>query len=780
MEEEEIVGFLTISATRITGYQKNSTKEYMTVTFSMTVSSLWCNSGIINLLTEYNVVKNKEAFQNAMLPGLIAISVSLFIIGGVGTFQSQGPLSLMAFALSLANFHLVGLFENRNLGASATACNFMIVSAISLYLVAIRFFPLPAQKNAPVVNKSITLKKKLNKNCPVNNPLIVTGIIANITSSVVYFGRLVGITNILFVGHVPWLWTSGLYQLIVFFASLWAQDVLYASFFSFTAILNFSEGYCLLIEHQPSNEFILPFPFMIVFAFLFLVLACIMCLRNLFDGLYTLLFAISCAVLSYNASGIPNNAVHTVIFAASILNTCEKLYISNTDMKISYGQWITEKIFFRFRFIKLRQRNGNHFAHLSCFKNHKADITGHAFNTLAAFCIITEKDASFILLIATGCMVHISGLLSASNGKTLESFAFIFHGIMWVVWGLIKCKVFGSDIRNFNMAMPVISFLMVNSLVTISVLVLNKAWLFISLTLEILLIALLLNTLNILSVKYIIAFSVLFGVVCFYCFLTALFNAIVEKPQLPWGEPFIKRNTLQHTNPKEYPQPANKVTSIMKIAEIMNEGGLCVIPTEATNVIAASCYFSDSVKQISQINLKNIDNEISLCISDLVQMQAVKYLFNGMIWYLIEALSPNPIGLILPKQGCWLDCLGLQNDLSYLGTSHTVTLYVSDCQVTNQVIDMVGPLAIRVLGKECQELCDQRCAMLLTQVDGILLDAPFKEDSGITVVDCTQIDKGLIDVKIVGSVSKIQVMDIFNAITAGQANGMDTENSVYL
>ncbi|CAH2315572.1 uncharacterized LOC100489887 L homeolog [Pelobates cultripes] len=779
MEEEEIVGFLTISMTRITGYQKNSTKESMIVTFCMTVSSLWCNSGIINLLTEYKVVKNTEAFQNAMLPGLIAISIAFFIIGGVGTFQNQGPLSLMAFALSLANFHLTGFFENRKLGASATACNFMIVSAISLYLVAIRFFPLPAQKNAPLVKKSITFKR-LNKNRQVNNPLIVTGIIANIISSGVYFGRLVGITNILFVGHVPWLWTSGLYQLIVFFTSFWAQDVLYASFFSFTAILNFSEGYCLLIGPQPSNESILPFPFMIVFAFIFLVLACMMFLRNVFDGIYTLLFAICCAMVSYNVSGITHNAVHTVIFAASILNTCEKLYISNTDVKISYGQWVTEKIFFRFRFIKLRQRNGNHFAHLSCFKNHKADITGHAFNTLAAFCIITENHAGIILLIVTGCMVHISGLLSVSNGKTLESFAFIFHGIMWVVWALIRYKAFGSDIRNFNMAMPVICFLMVNSLVTISVLVLNKAWFFISLTLQILLIVFLLNTLNILSVKYIIAFSILFGVVCFYCFLTALFNAIVEKPQLPWGEPFIKRNTLQHTSPKEYPQPANKVTSIMKIAEIINEGGLCVIPTETTNVIAASCYFPDSVKQISQLNLKNMDNEISLCISDLVQMQAVKYLFNGMIWYLIEALSPNPIGLILPKQGCWLDCLGLQNDLSYLGTCHTVTLYVSDRQVTNQVIDMVGPLAIRFLGKECQELCGQSCARLLTQVDGILLDAPFKEDSGITVVDCTQIDKGLIDVKIVGSVSKIQVMDIFNAITAGQANGMDTENSVYM
>ncbi|MEE6515394.1 hypothetical protein FKM82_024129 [Ascaphus truei] len=746
------------------GFQKNSGKDSLVVTFCTTVSALWCNSGIIHILSENGVLDKSTTFRNAILPGLAAISLAFLIMGSVGAIHKQWPLSLMAFALGLANIHTIAMFHDDDFGSSATACNFMIVTVISIYLVADRFIPFSTLQRANPVDIKRT---KLNFTHKTSNHLLVTGIIANMISSSVFSGQLVGMTSILFIGHVPWLWTAGLYQIAISIVSLRSQDILHATFFSFTAVLKFAEGYSLLYQPSQLNEPILPLSFMVIFTILFFALACVMFLRNVTDGLYTLLFAVYCVALSCHPDGISHSApkaVNVTIFLASAVVAFKKLLVTNADVKVPVKKWAIQNIFSRLRLLKLRQERDRGFPYSPHINNRDAEIIAHAFNTLAAFSLTIEAHATDILVVVAGSVVHVSGLLSLSSGKTLESIAFMFDGITWVIWGAGRyCSLYGT-IKGFNISVGIICSLLFNCFIILCTLMLSKAWFFNSLTFEVLLIGFLLQALDIIPVGYNIAVNVLFGVVSFYCFLATLFNCAVERPQLPCGKPFIKAKGFQLMGCNLVPLLSRKVTSIRKIAEIMNIGGVCGIPTDVGCVIAAACHCPDAVEKIYKIKMENADTEMSLLITSLTQLAPSKHLIGHMAWDFMQGLWPEPIGLILSKEGGWLDSLGLRNSCKLLGSSHSVTLYISDYTVTSYLTDMVGPIAVKPLGKGHIIPPSEIYTRLRGKVDGILLDLPYQENDDFTIVDCTKIERKVIDIMKVGSLSSTQVMDIFNTV----------------
>ncbi|XP_075042148.1 uncharacterized protein LOC142101639 isoform X2 [Mixophyes fleayi] len=212
----------------------------------------------------------------------------------------------------------------------------------------------------------------------------------------------------------------------------------------------------------------------------------------------------------------------------------------------------------------------------------------------------------------------------------------------------------------------------------------------------------------------------------------------------------------------------------------MNAGGVCVIPADIGYVIASACHSPDSVQKVSQINMENTDREISIYITSLTQLQPVKYLLSRELWDFIEGLWQNPVGFVLPKIGGWLNGFGLANSSSLLGSSKSVILYISDCEVTAQIIDLVGPIAVRSLAKGTQILPGQLFPKPLRKVDGILLDMAYASYYEFTVVDCTKMEMGVIDVLKVGSVPKIKVLDVLHTVITREENCINTLDSVDL
>ncbi|XP_073429133.1 uncharacterized protein [Dendrobates tinctorius] len=795
MPEGEIIEFLTISLARISGtmllavYNYNSPRALVTrsalgtvliilclvlahigiqkkfspdpliLTLCMTVSALWSNSGILQILVDNRIVSDSDQFCEGVFPGLLAISCAFLIIGCVGTLHNQGPVPIMAFALGLANLHVLAMCHEQTLGPSGIGCNFMIVTVVSLYLVALRFWNILRRKAVQPVKNCVHPKNHF-----LRNHLIVTGIMANMVSSSVICGKLVGTTKILFLGHAHWMFTSAMYQLIVTVASFCASDILNAAFFSFSSILKFAEGYSFLNQPNLSNEPLLPLPFVVVFAVLFGILACMMSLKNLYFGIYTLLFAVYCASLTL-PSGIDHIApqvISLIIFIASGFYMFLRLYLSKAEFQTSQRHGLIEIMNSCLQFLNVKQKKILFCPYSDGYRFKEVNAIGHAFNTLAAFSIIIETQAAFILVIVVGIMVLIAGLLSASSGKTLESSALIFYGIWWITFGTVQYFCLHVTVKTFYVALGIISFLVLHGFITVCMIMLSKVWFINSLTFEVFLIIILLKMLAFLKWEWTVAFGVLFGVVSFYCFLASILNGTVETPHLPWGEPFLKNPLLQGHMPCTL--PAKKNSSIEKIVEIMNTGGICVIPADEGYLIASACRFPDAVHNVSKMRMENIDNEMSVFITSLAQLQPIKNLFSKLMWDFIEALWPNPVGFVLPKIGDWLDGFQLATSSSLSGSSRNVIIYISDYEVTTQIIEQVGPIAVRSLAKETHIHPGQIFTKLLRKVDGILLDEENSNDNEFTVVDCTEIETGIIDFVKIGTVPETQVLNVLHMI----------------
>lgn len=813
-EEGEMIEFLTISMTRITGtlllsaynynlsralvsrsalgimliilalilahigIQKKFSPEPLVVTLCMTVSALWSNCGIVHLLVDNKIISEPRHIQETLFPGLLAICCAFLIIGCVGTLRKKGPLPLLSFALGLANIHVLALYNDPSLGSSGIASNFMIVTVISIYLVAVRFANMGTGKKPLPVGKKVNCSNHVSR-----NHLVMAGVLANIVSSSILCGKLLGTVTIFFSGQANWMFTSAAYQLAVSVASFWANDTIHATFFSLLAMLKVVEGYSLMSQSSTSGEQLLPSSYMAVFAVLFLALSFMMCLQNICIGLYTLLFAIYCATLTL-PTGINHSApqsVNLLIFFTSTIYMCLRLYLSKTDFRIPEGKGLEGIINSCLQGMKVKPRIVRRHPYSSTLNTRDVDAIGHAFNTLATFAMTVQTQGTFILVIASGSMVHIAGLMSLYTGKAAESSAFIFYGVLWVTWGFTKYVASQVPVRAFYIALGIICFLVFNGFLTVCMTALSKAWFLNSLLLEVLLIFSLLNTLDVVPSQCVVVFSILFGVVSFYCFLASLLNGTLVAPHLPWGEPFLKPR-LSQDSCTICPLPAKKVTSIKKIAELIKTGGICVIPVDLGYAVVSSCYFSDSVQKLSQLEIETEDNEISIFISSFVHLQE-KSVLSRRVQGLIQGLWPNPVGFVLPKKGNWLDSLGVADCSSLLGTPRSVTLYISDLEVTTQIINLVGPIAVRSLGKKThrtQLVPDLSFPKFPAKVDRILLDEIRKNDYKFTIVDCMDLEKGTVNIIEEGSVPVTQVMDVLHTVITREENYISAANSVRL
>ncbi|XP_040261732.1 uncharacterized protein LOC120977724 isoform X2 [Bufo bufo] len=159
----------------------------------------------------------------------------------------------------------------------------------------------------------------------------------------------------------------------------------------------------------------------------------------------------------------------------------------------------------------------------------------------------------------------------------------------------------------------------------------------------------------------------------------------------------------------------------------------------------------------NRIDMEKTNSEMSIFITNLSQLPPTKYLLSELMWDFIQGLWPNPVGFVLPKMGDWMDEFQLASFSSVSGSPKKVIMYVSDCDVTSQIIDQVGPIAVRPLPKGVNIHSGQLFPEMLSKVNGILLDEDNNNDNEFTVVDCTEIKMGVIDFIKVGTVPKTQV-----------------------
>lgn len=529
------------------------------------------------ILAGQNLLQPSE-LRSALVPGLAAFTLALLIIGGVAVIVKKTVLFLIAVGVSLACAHQIAGLSAAGFGQSATAANYLLVCLVGVYFGFGRL--LSTITHGKVVPPGTSRQSKAGVKAEQSQPCsdaVSVALVMNLLSASVLACPLLGVVPTLFVGHVPWLWTAGVFQLGACVLLYRAMDTLAATFYGFVALLKFAEGYSALLTFY-SVQTDSPVPFPVVFSLLFFTLALFSLQKSLLEGLYHLFFVAYCIALAVEPRGFfqgGTQGVQGAIFVVSVGMLSLTTYNMASTSLIPTGSGYFKALVSRLQGLTLRAHDKElHLPYLGYSKYADAEVLGHACSVLAAFAMtaaLGDRDPLSVLVlpwvvVAGGVLQLLCGSVAFSRGKSFESTVFILYAMMWTVWGLTRYAGLYGKTRGFNVAVGIIGFMLFNSLVVVAAMFLNVAWFAYALTFQLILISFLLDALGVLPFGYDIGVTVIFGVVSFYCFLAHIFNSTFQVPQMPLGRPLIKLSGVGG-GAKVCPHlPARKALSVQQVA----------------------------------------------------------------------------------------------------------------------------------------------------------------------------------------------------------------------
>lgn len=516
--------------------------------------------------------------RSALIPGLAAFTIALLIVGSVAVMVKKTFLFLIAIGVSLACAHQIAGLSAAGFGQSATAANYLLVCLVCVYfgfgrlLFNITHGKVVLSGTSRQNKTGVTTEQK--QGC---SDAVSVGLVMNLLSASVLACPLLGVVPNLFVGHVPWLWTAGVFQLGACVLLYRAMDTLGATFFGFVALLKFAEGYSALLTFYSIQTYS-PVPFPVVFSVLFFILALFSLQNSLLEGLYQLFFVAYCIALAVEPQGFfqgGTQGVQGAIFVMSAIMLLVTTYNMAATRMIPTGSGYFKALVSRVQRITLRAHDKElNSPYLGYSKYADAEVLGHACSVLAAFAMtatLGDRNPQSVLVlpwvvVAGGALQLLCGSVAFSRGKSFESTVFILYGMMWTVWGLTRYGGLYGETRGFNISVGIVGFILFNSLVVVAAMFLNVAWFAYALTFQLILISFLLDVVGVLPFGYDIGVTIIFGVVSFYCFLAHIFNSTFQVPQIPLGKPLIKlggigggANVCPHL-------PSRKTSSVQQIA----------------------------------------------------------------------------------------------------------------------------------------------------------------------------------------------------------------------
>ncbi|KAF3855304.1 hypothetical protein F7725_023359, partial [Dissostichus mawsoni] len=296
----------------------------------------------------------------------------------------------------------------------------------------------------------------------------------------------------------------------------------------------------------------------------------------------------------------------------------------------------------------------------------------------------------------------------------------------------------------------------------------NLVLLLLTSVMEVVLVCFLLSTLQRLPYELEIAMLALFSTICIYGVLASLVNCIFSHRLLPMGPPLIKEKVRRESFP-ELPCPvaySRLTSSLMKIAGLLEEGGVCGIPTDTVYALAASCKNPRAIENIFNIKDRPAEKPVCICISNVEQLVAAKPPFSPLLWEFMRNVYPGGISCIVSK-GDWLFNLGVGPAYDRVGTEDSIMIRVPDHTVTSHLCNLTGPLAI-TSANPSGEPDSTHHTMVINRLghklQGVLCDGDSNEFVASTVVNCLKIDEGTITIVREGCVPAVKVHQIFERV----------------
>lgn len=376
----------------------------------------------------------------------------------------------------------------------------------------------------------------------------------------------------------------------------------------------------------------------------------------------------------------------------------------------------------------------------------------------------------WVLISGAIIQAYVSRLQVTGGGR----FGSVISSIYVAVWATWTWFRFAGNLLQlsadtaYGFTAGAIALLVINAFLMLIAAYRNLVLLFLTTVMEVVLVCFLLSTLQRLPYELEMAMLAVLSIICIYGALASLVNSIFSQRLLPMGPPLIKEKMKQDSAP-EYPCPAvnSRLTSgLLKIAGLLEEGGVCGIPTDTVYALAASCKNPQAIEKIYNIKDRPAEKPICICISNVEQLVAAKPPFSPLLWEFMRNVYPGGISCIVSK-GDWLFKLGVGPAYDRVGTKDSIMIRVPDHTVTGHLCDITGPLAI-TSANPSGEPDSTHHSMVINRlghkIQGVLCDGDSNEVVASTVVNCLKIDEGIITIVREGCVPAVKVRQIFERV----------------
>ncbi|KAK2849290.1 hypothetical protein Q5P01_009124 [Channa striata] len=394
-------------------------------------------------------------------------------------------------------------------------------------------------------------------------------------------------------------------------------------------------------------------------------------------------------------------------------------------------------------------------------------IHGIRSSTNPAFLHLTIP---WVLISGAIIQTYISRLQVTGVGR----FGSVISSIYVAVWATWTWFRFAGNVLQlsagaaYGFTAGAIAFLVINAFLVLIAAYRNLVLLLLTIIMEVVLVCFLLSTLHRLPYELEIAMLALLSIISVYGALASLVNCIFSQRLLPMGPALLKEKVKQDCSP-DLPCPVanSRLTSgLLKIAGLLEEGGVCGIPTDTVYALAASCKNPQAIEKIYNIKDRPAEKPICICISSVEQLVATKPPFSPLLWEFMKNVYPGGISCIVSK-GDWLFRLGVGAAYDRVGTKDTIMIRVPDHTVTAHLCNITGPLAI-TSANPSGEPDSTHHSMIINRlghkIQGVLCDGDSNEVVGSTVVNCLKIDEGIITILREGCVPAVKIQQIFDRV----------------
>ena len=176
---------------------------------------------------------------------------------------------------------------------------------------------------------------------------------------------------------------------------------------------------------------------------------------------------------------------------------------------------------------------------------------------------------------------------------------------------------------------------------------------------------------------------------------------------------------------------------VNKVADILNDGGIVIIPTDTLYAFVCSMEFKKSVETIARLKGFSLKQaKYSMLCSSLAQVSEYVRPMDRDTFALLKRCLPGPFTFIMDASN--------EVPRNYLNSNKTIGVRVPDNPICKAIIEAVGkPListSVRTLDeeRESEYVTDPELIheLFAKQVD-LVVDGGIGEDVPSTVVDCS-------------------------------------------